>query len=161
VWNKIGTIVVNNHASLRHLLAEYWVQQQIHYYHDGSRKHRRRYLLFAIFAAAVLSVTVAGAVAHAVWLREDTAPSKWVALLAIALPALLSAVAGVSTHQQHEHHAAVYSRMARDLEFAKQRLLSAGTLSELEQVAQDIDDRMGEENRDWIGVMKFHDFEIA
>jgi hypothetical protein len=173
VWDQHPTAKVDPEQleSLRTLLAEGWVESQIRYHRDKSDYHRR--IHHRILRASLVGVilTIAMVVVHNLPLEsiaevnnlglEPRLVEHIASLLSIVIPAVGSAIGGIAAQRQYHRHATVYARMARYLTSAKLRIAGATTLAELQRAATNVDDIMGDENRDWLGVMKFHDFEIA
>jgi hypothetical protein len=150
--------------SLRQLLVAGWIEPQIAYHQRKSEVQGRRHELVERASIAILVVVAVMVLVHIAtglrhwelpWL-EDTA-----GLVGVTFPALAAAIAGIAAQRQYQRHAIVSARMARFLDLAKERIRQVSSAAELEAAAADVDDIMGDENRDWLGVMKFHDFELS
>jgi hypothetical protein len=150
--------------SLRQLLVAGWIDPQIAYHRRKSEAQGRRHELVERASIAILVVVAVMVLVHIVvglrhwelpWL-EDTA-----GLVGVTFPALAAAIGGIAAQRQYQRHAIVSARMARFLDVAKERIRQVSSAAALQAAAADVDDIMGDENRDWLGVMKFHDFELS
>jgi hypothetical protein len=171
LWDRCPKVEVGPEQleSLRHLLVDGWIEPQIAYHVEKSHRHRHRHHQYSNISLALFAVTGVMALLHLVLLREygdhvhglKQAIEHGASLISITFPAIGSALAGIAAQREYQRHSAVFGRMSRYLASVKKRIGEATTLAEMQQAASDTDDIMGDENRDWLGVMKFHDFEIA
>ena len=158
-WKHSPPVESTSNHRLRELLVEGWIRPQIEYYRRQSKRHQSRQTRLFQLSVVLLLCIIAGAFWHAFGV---TGPwDRPVSLLAIILPALGSTVAGISAHRQHRRHAVIYSRMAETLGLIERQLVAAESSDEIRRLVLVVDNTMNTENRDWLGVMKFHDFEFA
>ncbi len=110
----------------------------------------------ALFALTFLVATV-----HLLNLGEHSATGEWVVAASIALPAFGSAVAGIAAHRQYQRSSTVHRSMARQLRRLEELMVRAVRLPDVQRLATEAASTMVKETRDWLGVMKFSDFEIS
>jgi hypothetical protein len=144
---------------LRRMLAEGWIRPQIEYHRHRSAASAARYRLvtgasLGVFVLTAMAVVLAG-------FGVNGGTSRYLVLASIALPAFGSALVGIATHRQYQRHAAIYRRTAQYLASVLERIESEPTLRGLRHWAAEADEIMSDESRDWLGVMRFHDFDIA
>ncbi len=161
VWNACPTSEPSEaHVdSLRSFLVRFWIHPQVRYHEGKSHAAKRSYRVLTAVSTALFLVTGLAAILHTEQVWPGT--EHYQVLLSIALPAFGSAIAGIGAHRQYQRNAVVYERMQHYLTSAETRMSRARTLPEVQRAAAEVDDIMGDENRDWLGIMKFHDFEIA
>lgn len=146
---------------LRQLLAERWIGEQRRYYRDARRRfHRRHRVLLAGIYLAFLT-TIAAAVPHALGVGHHSGEDDVFSILSLTLPALGAAFSGLLAQREYQRNAERYSWMEQALGEAEQRMRSAATATEVRRFAAVAETTLLEENRDWVGVMRFHDFEVA
>jgi hypothetical protein len=150
---------VASHRVLRELLVESWIRPQTSYFSRSSEMHGTRQRQLQVLIYILFGGAFGVSIWHAVGLPKPL--DKVVGVVAFALPALGSAIAGISVHLEHQRHAVVYRRVAQDLNVLGRRLIEASTWNELTTLALIAGNTMNTENRDWIGVMRCHDFEIS
>jgi SMODS and SLOG-associating 2TM effector domain 1 len=143
---------------LRELLVETWTRPQIDYYRRSSERHRTQQHRVISFSVGLLCLTIVLALWHSLGSDSDIRGLNFVA---ISLPALGSTVAGISAQRQHQRHASIYARMATTLAGVQRRLIAAETPNDLQNLVWAAENAIRAENRDWGGVMRFHDFEVA
>lgn len=148
---------------IKALLLSAWIDTQIRYQRRAMRRYERRHRNSRALTAAFFALTLAAAVAHGI---EDRGMVVSVPLgslpifLSIALPAAAAAVAAISTQREYPRNAQRAYQMARDLEEVRRRLAHAATLEGVREIAQEAEEVMLVETRDWLVVMRFHDFEL-
>ena len=163
VWNTCPQIQVEDSEveALKGLLVRSWIEGQIEYHRKTTAWQRRRYTWLARLSFGLFMVTIIIAILHAASLISGETQDNYLDLFAICLPAFGSAFAGISAHHQYLRNANVYDRTRRYLLSAKSRMTDAQTLGEVQAVAATVDEIISDESNDWVGVMKFNDFEIA
>ena len=162
VWNRRPAIEPRGGVEgLRHFLAERWIREQRRYYAAAGRRNNRRHRLLVAAIYAAFLVTIAAAVPHALGVGEEEAEGKAFSVLSITLPALGAAFSGLLAQREYQRNSDRYNWMQQALEVAETRMRSAETYAAVRRIAADAETTLLEENRDWIGVMRFHDFELA
>jgi hypothetical protein len=161
VWNHRPELELSEAhlAYLRELLRVNWIDEQIQYHEKTGRWHRRHQAILTITTIVIFTSTMVAALLHATELVHGTI-SQMLITLAITLPACAASIAGFAAHRQHERHAHVYAGMALSLSGVREAIGRAVDLEALRRAAAEADDIMASENRDWLGVMRFHDFEL-
>jgi hypothetical protein len=153
--------------SLRTFLADRWIGEQRRYYAKARdrQERRHRFLLAAIYAAFL--ATIGAAVPHALGVGHAHAEGvhfsvgELFSILSITLPALGAALGGLLAQREYHRNADRYDWMERSLEEAEKQMRSAPTVDEVRRAAAAAEATLLQENRDWVGVMRFHDFELV
>jgi hypothetical protein len=147
---------------LREFLAERWIAEQRRYYADARRRFDRRHWLLRFGIYAAFLTTIVAAVSHA---REvgghEGHEAELFTILSLTLPAVGAALSGLLEQREYQRNSDRYRWMEHSLEAAEQTMRSADTPAAVRHVAAQAETTLLEENRDWVGVMRFHDFELA
>jgi hypothetical protein len=117
------------------------------------RAHRRTALALGLVFTAVLLVALAHPFVHAKGLAQVLTVGS------LFLPTVGGAVAALSADREHERHAERHAEMALRLARAREELRGVASRAQLEDAAEHAELVLLEENRDWFGVQRFHDFE--
>ncbi len=67
---------------------------------------------------------------------------------------------GIREQREYLRNAESYAQTADLLEETLVRMETAHDLATISRAAMDVDERMIHEGTNWVGVMKFHDFEL-
>ncbi len=148
-------------ASIRDFLVSTWIEPQIDYHSGQAAKHGRRARRLTGLSMALFGLTFLVATVHLLNLGEHSATGEWVVAASIALPAFGSAVAGIAAHRQYQRSSTVHRSMARQLRRLEELMVRAMRLPDVQRLATEAASTMVKETRDWLGVMKFSDFEIS
>jgi conflict system pore-forming effector with SLATT domain len=163
VWAQRPPVEVQAHVEgLREFLAERWIGEQRRYYGASRRRFDRRHrlLLGGIYAAFL--TTIVAAVSHARELGgHEGSEAELFSILSLTLPAVGAALSGLLAQREYQRNSDRYRWMEHSLEAAEQTMRSAETPAAVRRAAAEAETTLLEENRDWVGVMRFHDFELA
>jgi hypothetical protein len=150
---------VEDREELRRTLADGWIRPQIDYHYRRSAANRTRYRIITAASLAVFLLTAVAVLLPNVGV--DGHVGRYLVVASIALPAFGSALVGIATHRQYQRHAAIYRRTAQYLAEVLDRIESEPSLEGLRYLAAEADEIMSDENRDWLGAMRFHNFDLA
>jgi hypothetical protein len=161
VWAKHKQIAVTEKHSndLRDLLIAYWIAPQVDYHeHQYSERSRKAKRLTRI-SVALFIVTACIAVVHLTLHLGGW--ERWVIALSLALPGSGAAVAGISAHRQYQWSSTVHRSMAGQLRDLEEKMAHARRLKEIQGLATEAAAAMAQETRDWLGIMRFTNFELS
>jgi SMODS and SLOG-associating 2TM effector domain 1 len=152
------------HASLdagrvRDLLHRAWVGPQIEYYRRTSAAHRRASRIMTVTGAILFLGTITAAALHAFELVRDASATA-VLVLSISLPAFAGALAGIAALEQHGRHAEHFHAMARHLQQAEARLLSADGIDGVRDGARRVETVLRAESDLWVDAMRLQEVEL-
>jgi len=151
-----------------------WIDDQRRYYAKAGKRNRWWHEFLEWSLKIILGLTLVSAILHftleKLWPDFDCVlPSlpKWLSLAAVTLPALASAIAGISVFRHFNRNAERYQNMARSLVEIGTRMFaadhaSAGRhrrpvhLSPLQQLVRDADRTMAHEHQGWRVVVGVH-----
>jgi SMODS and SLOG-associating 2TM effector domain 1 len=85
---------------------------------------------------------------------------RFLVVVSIVVPAFGGAVHGFSTQRQFRRHSERHRRRAGVLAQVQAEMTETITIEQVREVAAATEQIMREENRDWFGVMRFHDMEL-
>jgi hypothetical protein len=163
VWNTRPPVELSESDAprLRELIVDSWLRGQIAYHDQTSRRHGSALWRYTAATVALFAITFSFAFVHSLGVGEETKLADVWILVAIGLPAIGGAIAGVAEHQQHRRHAEVYHSMRRLLTTIVDRLAKPErpTLAQVRAAAAQAAEAMAGENIDWFGVMKLYDVE--
>lgn len=147
---------------LREFFAERWIAEQRRYYGASRRRldRRHRLLLGSIYAAFL--ITIVAAVSHARGVGgHEGHQAEVFSILSLTLPAVGAALSGLLAQREYQRNSERYRWMEQSLEAEELRMRSAESIAAVRRLAAEAEETLLEENRDWVGVMRFHDFELA
>jgi SMODS and SLOG-associating 2TM effector domain 1 len=163
VWTRRPTVEARGGAEgLRDFLAERWIAEQRRYYAAARHRFERRHRLLVAGIYGAFVTTIFAAVAHARELGgHEGHEAELFSILSLTLPAVGAALSGLLAQREYQRNSDRYRWMEHALDAAEQRMRSADTTAAVRRVAAEAETTLLEENRDWVGVMRFHDFELA
>lgn len=133
---------------------EQWIEDQRNYYSDSSTKLKMKRKLLSYTGYSLFGLTVLIGIAHAFHLFPQFSTEQ--ILLAIALPAIGSALAGIEAFRDFDRLEARYSVLPSHLEEYATFAQSYNTMEELQKVVDDADEAMFREQQDWRILVRFH-----
>jgi len=150
---------------LKKFLAEAWVNGQIDHHRQRSEAYRRLHEQLGWLTAILYSATLVAAVLHFFEVGGHATVasvelSHLFTFVAIVLPAFGGAVTGIRIQRELPRRADRYDQLVILLQRSYEELRDARDLEALQQVAINADEHQARHNRDWVGDMKFHDFEL-
>jgi len=163
VWSRRPHVDCQSSAQeLRQFLVEAWIDDQGGFHESAHHKYKARDLRLSLGAVALFAATLVAAALHASGVVEDTSSGSlsWADLLvflAITMPALGAAVGGIRGEREYLRNSERYEEMARHLKGARKRMEGARDIEAVRTVAEEAENLMLEENRDWFIVMRPHE----
>jgi hypothetical protein len=145
---------------LRSFLATGWLSDQVQYFRKAADQHQRRHRGFVIIIAVLFLLTIVAAILHSLRLGHGEHSGDLVSMLSLTLPALGAALSGLAAQREHHRHAERYQWLTDTLAAAQRRMQMAPDVRSLQKIAAEAELVLLDENRDWFGVMRFHDFEL-
>ncbi len=148
---------------LKALLLQTWIRDQAAWFERKGTRHRRRHEQLARAGEVVFAVTLIAAAIHATgWvetLAEHGPLPNLLTFVALGLPAVGAALAGIRTHREYLRTAERYAKVTRALGAVVDRVERAETVEELVTLLQEADVIMRQENQDWRVVIRFRELE--
>jgi hypothetical protein len=148
---------------LKRFLDTAWIDDQIEYHRQASRRNERRDNRLTQAIALLFGLTLLAAILHAASLHGLELSHRlgdWLVLVSIMLPAVAAGLGGIRAQREYLRNAERSARMAHTLQALKGPLERAPDLADLRALARTTGTLMLEENRDWFGTMRFHDIEL-
>jgi SMODS and SLOG-associating 2TM effector domain 3 len=143
------------------VLYEEWIKKQQRYHNAISDAYRKRSSWFQAASIGLFSLSAAAALLHSVGAGSGSARLfRWWDFLAIAVPAAAGALSGYAAQRDYIRHAERSKHFASTLERALDQLLSARSLSEIQQAALNFSRSMRGEATDWYSVVHSQDVEL-
>ena len=143
------------------VLYEEWIKEQQKYHSKVSRTYRRRSTRLQFAAVGLFGLSALFALLHSLGtLSTATEPFKWWDFLAIAIPGVAAALGGYGAQRDYLRHAERSKLFASTLESAADRLLTAGSLEDVQQAALSVSRAMRSEATDWYTVVHSQDVEL-
>lgn len=143
------------------VLYEEWIKKQQEYHSKVSRTCRKLSIRFQAAAVGLFSLSALAALLHSLGTAgTPSQPFKWWDFLAIAIPGVAAALGGYGAQRDYLRHAERSKLFASTLESAADRLLTAGSLKDVQQAALSVSRAMRSEATDWYTVVHSRDVEL-
>jgi len=145
--------------ALRTVLVGGWLEGQI-VFHE---RRRKEFEFWHSASEACIWVLLGIAVLAAYLHLRGAGGDEWenrLSFVSVAVPAIGAAVTGAVAQREYRPHAKRYEAVVSQLKSIKARAEGAGSLEALQALAGDTEQVMLTENRDWFGLVIFHDFEL-
>ena len=143
------------------VLYEEWIKEQRQYHSGVSRKYSSRSTRFQAAAVGLFSLSALFALLHSLGTAGTASrPFKWWDFLAIAIPGIAAALGGYGAQRDYLRHAERSKLFAVTLDSASERLLTAGSLQDVQQAALSVSRAMRSEATDWYTVVHSQDVEL-
>lgn len=153
------------YKELRRFLGSAWLGDQTQYHEKAEKRNHERHHRVHQRTQAIFAITLLAAlchvVAHLVGLLERL-PFLGTDLLFLSLtmPPCAGAVHGIGAQREYLRNAERSREMVPFLKRIKARMDVAPDIAEVRRLAEDAEQLMLSENRDWFVVMQFHDVEL-
>jgi hypothetical protein len=166
IWDQRPKIS-NNGVEFEHLkkfLLAAWIDNQVSWYRKTSKRHRRMHLWFTRAGVSLFFITLvvagieASQLAHFLPLSFDSVP-EILTSMAIILPAVGAALAGIRIHHEYHRNAERYYHMAMHLSSISERIREAKDMKMLTRLLEEANEMMLRENQDWRVVFIFQKLE--
>ena len=147
------------------VLYEKWIKKQQEYHSHVSRTFRNLSIRFQAAAFVLFGLSALAALLHSLGVLSKvtegkTDPFKWWDFLAIAIPGVAAALGAYGAQRDYLRHAERSKLFASTLESAADRLLTAGSLEDVQQAALSVSRAMRSEATDWYTVVHSRDVEL-
>jgi hypothetical protein len=151
---------------LKRFVARALIGEQLAYHRRAAERYHRRATLLTRVSYALFGATLVAAVLHALQIGgHDTGGglswSSTLVFLAIGLPALGGAFAGLEAQRQYERGAERSRGMAHRLQEAQERLEAATSLDEVRALVQETERILLDESTDWLVTARFQGIKLA
>ena len=140
---------------LTDFLCEAWIEDQIRYHENTSRRHYRRHQRMFLASNVLFGLTLVAALLHVVHIGPQLLHSI-LALLAIACPAAAGGTTAIRTHRDYLRNSMRSAEMVRHLKELEDRITRAEDRETLLRLVAEIEQTMLHENEDWRVVVRFH-----
>jgi hypothetical protein len=152
--------------ALKQFVARALVDDQLAYHRKAAERYHRRQTVLTRVSYVLFGTTLVAAVLHAFEVGgHDTGGgltwSNALIFLAIGLPALGGALAGLEAQRQYERGVERSQGMAHRLEEARDRLEAAESLEEVRAVVQETENILLDESNDWLVTVRFQGIKLA
>jgi hypothetical protein len=142
-------------------LYEEWIKKQQQYHSRVSHTYRKRSTQFQVAAVGLFGLSALAALLHSLgFANTGSRPFKWWDFLAIAIPGIAAALGGYGAQRDYLRHAERSKLFAFTLDSAADRLLTAGSLLDVQQAALSVSRAMRSEATDWYTVVHSQDVEV-
>lgn len=156
-WSRQSRPCSPDHSKfeeLRKFLIEAWVEDQIMFHRNSSKRHRGRYHRFERAGYILFGLTFAVAIPHIL----DVVPHPFhgvMGFLEIIFPAAGGALGAIRTHREYLRNAKRSEDMARNLEELKWQMIDARDLDSFLPLVKRAEEAMLSEVEDWRVVVSF------
>ena len=147
-------------VSLRECLSNCWIGRQMAYHSAAARRYGAWEKWLRNVIAILFGITLVSAVLHAIGLGPKLHLAAELIFLSISVPAVGAAIHGIGAHRDYRRQAERCSRMVDRLAQLGYQMDEAQSLSQIRQIAVNVERSMREESHDWFGAMRFHDIEL-
>jgi hypothetical protein len=151
-------------VDVSHLIAvlyEEWIKKQQQYHIAVSRKYSKLSGRFQAAAVGLFGLSALFALLHSLGTAGTASgPFKGWDFLAIVIPGIAAALGGYGAQRDYMRHAERSNLFAATLDSASDRLLTAGSLQDVQQAALSVSRAMRSEATDWYTVVHSQDVEL-
>ncbi|GAI94775.1 unnamed protein product, partial [marine sediment metagenome] len=140
---------------LRDLQCEAWIEDQIRYHDNTSKRHYRRHHRLARASYAFFGLTICAAVLHAVHVDPHLLRDVF-ALMVIVLPATAASMAAIRTHRDYLRNSMRSAEMVSHLKELKDHMMRTRDRESFRELVKETEETMLHENEDWRVVVRFH-----
>jgi len=144
---------------LKKFLLVAWIDDQIRYHNDKSKRHQRRYRRMSLAGNILFGFTFIAALLHVLQVGPDLF-HRLFALMAVVFPAIAMAFGAIRTHREYLRNAKRSTEMVRHLEEIKEQMRTAQNLESFLTLVCEVEETMLHENEDWRVVVRFHELEL-
>ena len=146
---------------MKRFLLSAWLNDQLAFYANTSRKHQRRFnwLLWGGYAMFLLTLVAsslhASGFGHA-WATGMYASPVVLVAASLILPAVGAALAGIRSHREYQRHSDRYRKMARHLSRITRRFEALQDIKGLPALLAKANEVMLNEHQDWRLTVVIH-----
>ena len=162
-WRQRPHVAYDEAAAveLRDYLVAGWIESQIRYHRGAARRYEQTRTWYATCISALAVTTIAVALIHILVVANSSGVANALEFVAIVLPGLGAAIAGLREQGQHHVHQDRSRRTIARLERLKSQSEQTVTLDSVRRLALETHRVIVEENQDWWGVIEFQDIELV
>jgi hypothetical protein len=163
VWSQLPRLPdpdSSGFKGLKKFLLVAWIDDQIRYHKDKSKRHQRRYRRMYIAGYILFGFTFVAALLHVLQVGPDLF-HRLSAFMAIVFPAIAGALGAIRIQREYLRNAKRSTEMVRHLEEIKEQMRTAQNLESFLPLVCEVEDTMLHENEDWRVVVRFHELEPA
>lgn len=139
---------------LRDFLCEAWIEEQIRYHDNASKRLHRRHHRMARASNVLFGLALCAALVEVINVFLHLPGSVFV-LLAIVFPATAGSITAIRTHRDYLRNSMRSAEMVRYLTELKERMIRAQDRESFLQLVQKTEETMLHENEDWHVVVRF------
>lgn len=148
---------------VRRFVDQAWLGDQVSHHRSAARRHQRAHTRLTVATNLLFGITLLLALFQVVGLLNGSVLGVSVfdlgTFLAIVLPAVAAALAGIRSQREFQRNAKRSLEMVNHLEDIRSELAGAETASEFSAGLREAEAAMAEENADWRVVVRFKDLE--
>lgn len=151
---------------LKQFVGRALIDDQLAYHRKAAKRYHRRQTLLTRVSYGLFTVTLVAAVLHAFEVGghgtgEGLSWSSALVFLAIGLPALGGAFAGLEAQRQYERSVERSQGMAHRLAEVRERLEAAEDLADVRALVQETENILLDESNDWLVTVRFQGIKLA
>jgi hypothetical protein len=162
-WRNRPVVLVSDAdaPALAQVISVGWLQEQARYHRAVCRRDRRRQTTLNWAILALFGATLLVAVMHGLGAVGSPAGEETLPLLAISLPVVGGAIAGIRDQRSYCLHAARSARTADGLEEISEWLVEERSLPRIRRLMLDAQSLIESERQNWSGVVEFQALELV
>jgi hypothetical protein len=170
IWNRMPRLpgcAAQDCQFLAHYIAEHWIQDQITFHENKTRREGLRNVRLWKYGRALVVITMIAAALHLLISPgvEAGGSREWIEKLltfvAIAFPALAGAIFALRSHREHLRLERRSANMVPRLKHLKRLILHTFDLPSFEHVLRETESVMLHEAQDWLMLMRTVTIEAA
>jgi hypothetical protein len=137
--------------TLTSLIRDHWIDGQIRYFDQASRKLMRQHRMVRRLLYCVLCATIVAALLHAlrIW-TFHSGNTQALVMCAIGLPAAAAALSNVRSIREFSRHSFRYARMATVMRRYIEKFENEPNNENLRKLAKDVDGLLTAETSGWL-----------
>jgi hypothetical protein len=148
---------------LKKFLLAAWIMEQRRYYETSSERNRRRHRLLSGAVVIAFLLTLGAAILHVFQVGDATgavsAEHGWI-FLSIVLPALATAITGITAQFEYARNAERYRETAGTLRLIEDEIERTSSMGAIRSLLHAADQRLLFELRDWVDTMRFQELHL-
>jgi hypothetical protein len=156
IWWSRPRYVPDDVEATRKLLDEQWVSDQLRYHDKTSHNYEKKSRRFTWAAIILFTLSAVAALLHSAGIGQPH--SLW-AFLSIIAPAIGAALSGYAAQRDYARHAERSRLFAVTLGQARDQLIKAASLHDIQQVALSVTMLMRGEAGDWYSIVRLKEIE--
>lgn len=158
VWNQRPRLQGADSSStqgVRDFLCDAWIEDQIRYHDDISKRHHGRHELMSRASNLLFGLTLFAALLHVIDIGPHLLEST-LGLMIIALPAAAASITAIRTHRDYLRNSMRSAEMAGHLKDLRDQMMKVQDREGFLRLVTETEETMLHENEDWRVVVRFH-----